>query len=258
MYIEEAQSITETNRTRSRILTSSRDRVGGLRRSHSRDTCDGTSRSIQIHTRRKRRIGSARSESICSVSNTHALETTVERIRSLGIAEGGRHRTIAHQELNLIQVNGSVLSSTKRHSVHRVTVGGDSTIELTPRACRMASSRSRVKLQEGSSSRVRSLNRKGSRMTAGITVRPNAERRDSGNEGTLARVGERSGDGWSGRIRVHEIELQLLLIPVLVTVKSIGELLFFHTPYNPATSYTFLICPCNHLVHSFQYRDYYY
>ena len=59
-------------------------------------------------------------------------------------------------------------------------------------------------------------------------------------------------------LRVHEIELPLLLIPVLVTVKSIGELLFFHTPYNPASSYTFLIYPCNHLVHSFQYRDYYY
>ena len=69
----------ETNRTRSRIPTSSRDRVGGLRRSHSRGTCDGASRSIQIHTRRKRRIGSARSESICSGSNTHALETTIER-----------------------------------------------------------------------------------------------------------------------------------------------------------------------------------
>ena len=192
----------ETNRTRSRILTSSRDRVGGLRRSHSRGTCDGASRSIQIHTRRKRRIGSARSESICSGSNTHALETTIERERSLGIAEGGRHRTIAHQELNLIQVNGSVLSSTKRHSVHRETVGGNSTIELRPRASRMASSRSRVKLQEGSSSRVRSLNRKGSRMTAGITVRPNADRRDSGNEGTHARVGERSGNGGRGRIRV--------------------------------------------------------
>ena len=39
-------------------------------------------------------------------------------------------------------------------------------------------------------------------MTAGITVRPNADRRDSWNEGTLARVGERSGDGWRGRIRV--------------------------------------------------------
>ena len=66
----------------------------------------------------------------------------------------------------------------------------------------MASSRSRVKLQEGSSSRVRSLNRKGSRMIAGITVRPNADRRDSGNDGTLARVGERSGDGRRSRIRV--------------------------------------------------------
>ena len=32
-------------------------------------------------------------------------------------------------------------------------------------------------------------------MTAGITVRPNADRRDSGSEGTLARVGERSGNG---------------------------------------------------------------
>ena len=39
-------------------------------------------------------------------------------------------------------------------------------------------------------------------MTAGITVRPNADRRDSGNEGTLARVGERSGNGGRGRIRV--------------------------------------------------------
>ena len=39
-------------------------------------------------------------------------------------------------------------------------------------------------------------------MTAGITVRPNADRRDSGNDGTLARVGERSGDGRRSRIRV--------------------------------------------------------
>ena len=192
----------KTNCTRSRILTSSRDRVGGLRRSHSRGTCDGASRSIQIYTRRKRRIGSARSESINSRSNTHALETAVESIRSFRITEDGRHRTIAHQELNLIQVNGSALSSTERYSVHRETIGGNRTIELRPRASRMASSRSRVKLQEGSSSRVRSLNRKGSRMTAGITVRPNADRRDSGNEGTHARVGERSGNGGRGRIRV--------------------------------------------------------
>ena len=39
-------------------------------------------------------------------------------------------------------------------------------------------------------------------MTAGITVRPNADRRDSWNEGTLAREGERSGNGGRGGIRV--------------------------------------------------------
>ena len=130
------------------------------------------------------------------------LIIAVNGIRSLGIAEGSCNRTIAHHELNLVQIDLTALSGTKRHSEHRERLRRTNTIELSPLASSVKTRRRGENLRENSRSRGRSLHREGSRMTGGITVGPNANGRHRRSEGTLARVGEGSGDRRGRGIRV--------------------------------------------------------
>ena len=185
-----------------RILTRSRDRVGGLRSNNSRHSTDSASSSIQSETSRKRSIGSTRRESIHSGSNIHVLETPVDRIRSFRIAEGGWHGTIAHHELNLVQIDGSSLSTTKGYLENRIAVSGGSAIELRPFAGSMCSNRRRKNLREQTRSRIRSLNNEGSRVIGRMNVGPNSNGRDGGNKSTTTRVCERCRSGGDGRICV--------------------------------------------------------